>query len=318
MKKINAEKFGKVAIICGGISAEREVSLDSGRLVYKALVEYGIDAHLIDVYGENWSSQLSDLAKRSYDRVFNALHGGIGENGAIQGLLDVLEIPYTGSGVIGSALCLDKIRSKMLWEQAGIPTPAYQTAFRGQNFAQRAQEIINVLGSNLFVKPANEGSSVAVHHVSSLPDLVAGLEHASQYCEAILIEKAVKGKEYSLTLLGDLVLPIIRIVSANEFYDYHAKYVSDDTQYLIPSGLSQSDEDKAFALSKKAFDVLAGRSWGRIDFMVDENNELYFLEINTAPGMTGHSLPPKAAQALGMSYGDLVIEILAQTLNGND
>ncbi len=311
MSSIDPIRFGKVAVLLGGESAEREVSLKSGSLVVKALRDAGIDAHPFDPS----ERPLSALKDEGFARAFNALHGGYGENGQIQGALDFYGIRYTGTGVLGSALGLDKFRTKLVWQQLGIPTPPFEAVLRGDDYTARAGEIIAKLGLPLFVKPASEGSSVAVTKVKSADALPGALEEAAKFDKIVVVEKSIEGGgEFTACIAGDLDLPIIRIVPAGEFYDYHAKYVADDTQYLIPCGLAPEEEARLKALSRRAFDVLGCTDWGRADFMLDMNGNPYFLEVNTAPGMTDHSLPPKAARAVGIGYQELVVGVLALTL----
>jgi D-alanine-D-alanine ligase len=289
------------------------VSLNSGRLVLQGLREAGIDAHPFDP-GER---PLAALQEEGFVRVFNALHGGYGENGQLQGALDFYGIRYTGSGVLGSALGLDKFRSKLVWQQTGIPTPPFEVVLRGDAYAQRAQQIVAKLGLPLFVKPASEGSSVAVIKVKTAQALPAALEEAAKFDKIVIVEQSIEGGgEYTACIAGDLDLPIIRIVPAGEFYDYQAKYVADDTEYHIPCGLAPAEETRLKALARRSFEVLGCTDWGRADFMLDAHGAVYFLEINTAPGMTDHSLPPKAARAVGISYRDLVVHVLSLTLKG--
>jgi D-alanine-D-alanine ligase len=308
---IDPKRFGKVAVLLGGESAEREVSLNSGRLVLQGLRAAGIDAHPFDPS----ERPLSALKDEGFVRAFNALHGGYGENGQLQGALDFYGIRYTGSGVLGSALGLDKFRTKLVWQQLGIPTPPFEAVMRGDDYAARAQAIVAKLGLPLFVKPASEGSSVAVTKVKSADALPAALAEAAKFDKIVLVEKSIEGGEYTACIAGKLELPIIKIVPAGEFYDYHAKYVANDTQYLIPCGLAPEEEARLQALSRRAFEVLGCTDWGRADFMLDAAGNPYFLEVNTAPGMTDHSLPPKAARAVGISYEALVVEVLALTLD---
>ena len=311
MSTIDPKRFGKVAVLLGGESAEREVSLKSGSLVVKALRDAGIDAHPFDPS----ERPLSALKEEGFARAFNALHGGYGENGQIQGALDFYGIRYTGTGVLGSALGLDKFRTKLVWQQLGIPTPPFETVLRGDDYAARAGDIVAKLGLPLFVKPASEGSSVAVTKVKSADALPGALEEAAKFDKIVVVEKSIEGGgEYTACIAGDLDLPIIRIVPAGEFYDYHAKYIADDTQYLIPCGLAPEEEARLKSLSRRAFDVLGCTDWGRADFMLDASGNAYFLEVNTAPGMTDHSLPPKAARAVGIGYQELVVGVLALTL----
>ncbi|RAA22171.1 D-alanine--D-alanine ligase [Burkholderia multivorans] len=312
MSGIDPKRFGKVAVLFGGESAEREVSLTSGRLVLQGLRDAGVDAHPFDPA----ERPLSALKDEGFVRAFNALHGGYGENGQIQGALDFYGIRYTGSGVLGSALGLDKFRTKLVWQQTGVPTPPFETVMRDDDYAARATEIVAKLGLPLFVKPASEGSSVAVLKVKTADALPAALAEAATHDKIVIVEKSIEGGgECTACIAGDLDLPLIKIVPAGEFYDYHAKYVADDTQYLIPCGLPADQEAQLKRLARRAFDVLGCTDWGRADFMLDAAGNAYFLEVNTAPGMTDHSLPPKAARAIGISYSELVVKVLSLTLN---
>ncbi|PXX39621.1 MULTISPECIES: D-alanine--D-alanine ligase [Burkholderia] len=312
MSGIDPKRFGKVAVLFGGESAEREVSLTSGRLVLQGLRDAGVDAHPFDPA----ERPLSALKDEGFVRAFNALHGGYGENGQIQGALDFYGIRYTGSGVLGSALGLDKFRTKLVWQQTGVPTPPFETVMRGDDLAARTTDIVAKLGLPLFVKPASEGSSVAVLKVKTADALPAALEEAATHDKIVIVEKSIEGGgEYTACIAGDLDLPLIKIVPAGEFYDYHAKYVADDTQYLIPCGLPAEQEAELKRIARRAFDVLGCTDWGRADFMLDAAGNAYFLEVNTAPGMTDHSLPPKAARAVGISYSELVVKVLSLTLN---
>jgi len=311
MSGIDPKRFGKVAVLFGGESAEREVSLTSGRLVLQGLRDAGVDAHPFDPA----ERPLSALKDEGFVRAFNALHGGYGENGQIQGALDFYGIRYTGSGVLGSALGLDKFRTKLVWQQTGVPTPPFETVMRGDDLAARATDIVAKLGLPLFVKPASEGSSVAVLKVKTADALPAALAEAATHDKIVIVEKSIEGGgEYTACIAGDLDLPLIKIVPAGEFYDYHAKYVADDTQYLIPCGLPAEQEAELKRIARRAFDVLGCTDWGRADFMLDSDGNPYFLEVNTAPGMTDHSLPPKAARVVGISYKDLVVKVLSLTL----
>ncbi|MBR8455563.1 D-alanine--D-alanine ligase [Burkholderia dolosa] len=312
MSGIDPNRFGKVAVLFGGESAEREVSLTSGRLVLQGLRDAGVDAHPFDPA----ERPLSALKDEGFVRAFNALHGGYGENGQIQGALDFYGIRYTGSGVLGSALGLDKFRTKLVWQQTGVPTPPFETVMRGDDYAARATEIVAKLGLPLFVKPASEGSSVAVLKVKTADALPAALSEAATHDKIVIVEKSIEGGgEYTACIAGDLDLPLIKIVPAGEFYDYHAKYVANDTQYLIPCGLPADKEAELKRIARRAFDVLGCTDWGRADFMLDAQGNAYFLEVNTAPGMTDHSLPPKAARAIGIGYSELVVKVLSLTLN---
>ncbi|WP_175971415.1 D-alanine--D-alanine ligase [Burkholderia sp. BCC0322] len=312
MSGIDPKRFGKVAVLFGGESSEREVSLTSGKLVLQGLRDAGIDAYPFDPA----ERPLAALKDEGFVRAFNALHGGYGENGQIQGALDFYGIRYTGSGVLGSALGLDKFRTKLVWQQTGVPTPPFETVLRGDDLAARATDIVAKLGLPLFVKPASEGSSVAVLKVKTADALPAALAEAATHDPIVIVEKSIEGGgEYTACIAGDLDLPVIKIVPAGEFYDYHAKYIADDTQYLIPCGLPADKEAELKRVARRAFDVLGCTDWGRADFMLDADGNAYFLEVNTAPGMTDHSLPPKAARAVGISYSELVVKVLSLTLN---
>lgn len=308
---VDPKAFGKVAVLLGGETSEREVSLKSGKLVLEGLRAAGIDAHPFDPSERD----LAELKREGFARVFIALHGGYGENGQLQGALDFYGIKYTGPGVLGSALGLDKFRTKLVWQQTGIPTPPFEVVMRGDDYDAHAQKIVAKLGLPLFVKPASEGSSVAVIKVKSAETLVPALVEAAKYDKIVIVEKSIEGGgEYTCCIAGDLDLPVIKIVPPGEFYDYNAKYISDDTQYLIPSDLTPADEARMKQLSRRAFDMLGCTDWGRADFMIDGDGNPFFLEVNTAPGMTDHSLPPKAARAVGISYQDLVVHVLQMTL----
>jgi len=312
MPVIDPKRFGKVAVLLGGESAERAVSLKSGTLVLAALRHHGVDAHAFDPS----ETPLMTLQAQGVNVVFNALHGGYGEDGRLQGALDFLGIRYTGPGVLGSALGMDKFRSKLVWQQAGIPTPRFETVYRGEDYIARAPKILAELGLPLFVKAASEGSSVAVYKVKDAAALGAALAKAAAVDPIVIVEQSIEGGgEYTMAVAGDMPLPIIRIVPAGEFYDYDAKYIADTTQYLIPSGLGAEREAELAVLAKRAFALLGCEGWGRVDFMMDAEGQPYFLEINTAPGMTDHSLPPKAARAIGISYEALVLYVLSLTLD---
>ncbi len=311
MSNLSPSIFGKVAVLLGGNSSEREISLHSGQLVLASLQTQGIDAHAFDPANR----PLTDLLKEGFDRVFNILHGGHGEDGSLQGALEYFKLPYTGSGVLGCALAMDKLRTKCIWAHAGISTPEFDMVQRGENNPARAQALIDKLGLPLFVKPACEGSSVAIAKVHHIEALIQAIDKAQEHDPVTLIEQSIEGgHEYTMAVVEGLDLPVIRIVPAGEFYDYHAKYVSNDTQYWIPSGLSDNAEDIAKVSAQKAFALLGCSGWGRVDAMSDAQGTLYFLEANTAPGMTDHSLIPKAARAIGISYDALVWRILEQTL----
>lgn len=302
----NAADFGKVAVIMGGVSAEREVSLKSGAAVLAALQARGVDAHGVDV----GSDALAALNGDNFDRVFNILHGGVGENGTLQGALELMQLPYTGSGVKASAIGMDKWRSKLLWQAAGLPVPPCAVLSAESDFYAIEEE----LGLPLFVKPANEGSSVGITMVKQPGELKTAYEEAVKYDTLVLAEKYMSGGEFTVAMLNGEALPPIRIVPANEYYDYSAKYLQDDTQYLCPCGLSDEQVIAMQALAKKAFSVMDASGWGRIDVLMDEKGKQYVLEANTVPGMTDHSLVPMAARAAGIEFDELVWRILEMTL----
>lgn len=297
--------FGKVAVLFGGTSAEREVSLNSGSRVLAALQGQGINVHAFDPATQT----LDDL--KGYDRAFIALHGRHGEDGTIQGALEVMHIPYTGSGVLASALAMDKFRTKLMWQAAGLPVPEYALLNADSDFA----EIEEQLGLPLFVKPAREGSSIGVTKVKERGALKAAYEEAARHDPLVIAEKGVMGGEYTVGIVGDEVLPIIKIEPATEWYDYEAKYNRDDTKYLCPCGLPEAKEMEIRKGALEAFRILGGRGWGRVDFLMDEEGNHYFLEVNTAPGMTDHSLVPMGARVAGMEYPALVRRVLELAAN---
>jgi D-alanine-D-alanine ligase len=297
-----ARNYGKVVVLMGGPSAEREVSLKSGAAVLAALKRRGVDAHGLDVGPD----VLTRLAAGKYHRAFIALHGRLGEDGVIQGALEVLGLPYTGSGVLGSALGMDKRRCKHLWSATGVPTPEFVVLEAGGDFARAGAR----LGFPVFVKPACEGSSIGVSKVRRAEELPAAWEKAAKYDACVLAERFIDGPEITAALLGDRVLPLIRIETPREFYDYEAKYLTDDTRYVCPSGLDAAAEKKAQQLARAAFEALGCSGWGRVDFMLDKGGHPYVLEVNTVPGMTDHSLVPKAARAAGIEFEELVLRIL--------
>ncbi len=298
--------FGRVAVLMGGSSSEREVSLDSGRNVLEALQSRGVSAHAVD----GIPALVDALVHGRFDRVFNILHGGDGENGVLQGLLQGFEVPCTGSGVLGSALTMDKIRTKQVWISAGLPTPQFVRLAPGADLRAAALE----LGLPVFVKPSSEGSSVGVARVLAEADIDAAIEVARGYGGEMLMEQMVVGDELTVGVLGEVALPSIRIVPKGAWYDYNAKYIAEDTQYLCP-GLEGGDEAAIRALALDAFRAAGCSGWGRIDVMRDRaSGRLLLLEVNTAPGMTSHSLVPKAARELGVSFEELCWRILEQTL----
>ena len=304
MSKItDPAQFGRVAVVMGGSSAEREVSLDSGRNVLAALKARGVDAHAID----GIPALLDALRAGHFARVFNILHGqhGGGEDGVLQGALESLNVPYTGSGVLGSALSMDKTRSKRVWQSLGLPTPKFAALPRGADVHAAAREI----GFPLIVKPACEGSSVGVTRVFEEKDLDAAVQLAARYPGDLLMETLIEGDELTVAVLGREVLPSIHIVPQGAFYDYNAKYVAEDTRYICP-GLDGEAEAQLRALALVAFDALGCSGWGRVDVMRDRHGRNWLLEVNTAPGMTSHSLVPKAAAAAGIGYEELCWRVL--------
>ena len=303
-------EFGRVAVLMGGTSSEREVSLDSGRNVLESLVRQGVDAHAVDGIPA-LARALTGPEGARFDRVFNILHGnrGGGEDGVLQGLLEALDVPYTGSGVLGSALSMDKIRTKQVWLSLGLPTPAYASLERGDDVVAAAHKI----GLPVIVKPACEGSSVGVSRCFRDADLAAAVELAARYEGPLLVEQLIEGDEYTVAVLGSEALPSIRIVPAGEYYDYHAKYVAEDTQYLCP-GATGAAEQELGSLALAAFFAAGCSGWGRVDFMRDRAGRPWLLEVNTAPGMTSHSLVPKAARQRGIGFDELVWRVLETSL----
>ncbi|ADV26498.1 D-alanine/D-alanine ligase [Pseudoxanthomonas suwonensis 11-1] len=301
--------FGRVAVLMGGTSSEREVSLDSGRNVLEALRARGIDAQPVD----GIPALVEALAQEKFDRVFNILHGGDGENGVVQGLLQALGVPYTGAGVLGSALTLDKIRTKQVWLSLNLPTPRYVRLDRGAD-AAAVRAAARSLGLPVIVKPSCEGSSVGVSRVMDEDGLDEAIALAARYPGEMLMEQMVVGDELTVGVLGDIALPSIRIVPRGEWYDYNAKYIAEDTQYLCP-GLEGEDELRVRELALAAFRAAGCSGWGRIDVMRSRaTGAPYLLEVNTAPGMTSHSLVPKAAAQLGIGFEELCWRILEQTV----
>ncbi|HET8897358.1 MAG TPA: D-alanine--D-alanine ligase [Rhodanobacteraceae bacterium] len=307
----NPGAFGRVAVVMGGSSAEREVSLDSGRNVLAALLARGVDAHAID----GIPALLDALRAGHFARVFNILHGqhGGGEDGVLQGALESLKVPYTGSGVLGSALSMDKVRSKRVWLSLGLPTPRFEALPAGADGATVHAAAARI-GFPLIVKPSCEGSSVGVTRVFGATDLDAAVELAAGYPGGLLMESLIEGDELTVSILGRQVLPSIHIVPKGAFYDYNAKYVAEDTQYRCP-GLQGRAEAELAGLALAAFDALACSGWGRVDVMRDRAGGNWLLEVNTAPGMTSHSLVPKAAAAAGIDYESLCWRILETSLD---
>jgi D-alanine-D-alanine ligase len=299
---MSAASFGKVAVLLGGKSAEREISLMSGNGVLKALRSKGVDAHAFDPAERD----LFELKREGFARCFIALHGRGGEDGTVQGALEMLGIPYTGSGVLGSALAMDKVRAKLVWQASGLPTPAYELLDKDSDLRGVAGRI----GLPLVVKPAEEGSSIGITKVRVAGDIEEAYALAINYDSAVIAEKCIEGPEYTASIVGDVALPLIRIEAPQGNYDYQNKYFTDDTKYLCPCGLPGRQEESLKALALDSFEVLGCAGWGRVDLMLDAKGEPWLLEANTSPGMTGHSLVPMAARAVGISYEDLCVQIL--------
>ena len=301
-----AQKAGRVGVLMGGTSSERDISLQSGRQITKGLRSAGIDALPIDWQGDVDTLQI----KKNFDRYFIALHGRGGEDGKIQAVLDLYGIPYTGSGALACSLAMDKPRSKLLWQGANLSTPPFEIVNRSTDFS----DLVRGLGLPLFVKPAREGSSLGITKVCSLEECEHAVETALTYDEIVLAEKFVMGAEYTASILEGSVLPLIRLEAEGEFYDYHAKYVSDDTRYVCPCGLSEEKETELMEFALRAFNVIGGTSWGRVDFICDQSGLPWLIEANMVPGMTSHSLVPMAAKEAGLGFSDLVVAILGSTI----
>ncbi len=305
----NASEFGRVAVLMGGWSAERAVSLQSGASVLAALRGVGVDAQGVDADRD----VVQVLRQGRYDRVFIALHGRGGEDGVIQGALDLIGLPYTGSGVLGSALGMDKVRTKRIWRGAGLPTPAFMVV----EGAADPAALVEQLGLPLMVKPAHEGSSLGMSKVTAVAALAAALDKARALDNVVLVERCIEGPEYTASIVGCDVLPLIRVETPRGFYDYEAKYAANDTRYHCPCGLAVEVEARLRALSLQAFDGVGASGWGRVDFMCDDDGDPWFIEVNTVPGMTDHSLVPMAARQAGMTFEDLVWRILETSLDSH-
>jgi len=295
-------RFGKVAVLLGGPSAEREVSLRSGGMVLEALRSRGVDAHAFDPSERG----LDALIAERFARVFIVLHGRFGEDGTIQGVLEFLRLPYTGSGVLASALAMDKWRTKLVWQALGIPTPHSVLLDAATDWAR----VVSELGLPIMVKPAHEGSSIGISKVTSIEQLEPAYQAAARYDELVLAERFIDGEEITAAILDDAALPLIRLETPRVFYDYQAKYHAHDTRYLIPSGLSTERESALQSLALQAFRAVGAQGWGRVDLMLARDGKPYCLEVNTVPGMTDHSLVPMAARARGIEFPELVLKIL--------
>lgn len=299
--------FGNVGLLVGGDSAEREVSLNGGRAVFAALQRNGIKVEMFD----GSAALFKAITEGRIDRVFNLMHGPGGEDGAIQGALQLMNVPVTGSGLLGSAMSMDKVRSKWIWQRQGTNTPPFFLLREGTNLAD---EFVQKWGLPLFVKPAGLGSSIGITKVEQLDELPDAIALARKYDQNVIVEPAVKGKEYFAGIIGELVLPLIHIETPRKFYDYTAKYESNDTRYYCPCGLPREVEKAMQDLSLEAFQALECSGWGRVDFIIDEAGKAWFLEANTTPGMTDHSLVPQAAAQIGIGFDELVWRILESSL----
>jgi D-alanine-D-alanine ligase len=303
--QVPVRDFGRVAVLFGGTSAEREVSLKSGQAVLQALLDAGVDAFGIDVGAD----LLKRLSNEHIDRAFIVLHGRGGEDGAMQGLLECAGIPYTGSGVLASALAMDKLRTKRVWLSLGLPTPNHAVLASVEDCQRAAAE----LGFPLIVKPAHEGSSIGMAKVDDLDALIAAWQDASRYDAQVLVEQWIAGPEFTVAMLRDQVLPPIALGTSHSFYDYDAKYLANDTQYRIPCGLDAAKEAELKDLTLRACAALGSQGWARADVMQDAAGQFWLLEVNTVPGMTDHSLVPMAARAAGLNFQQLVLAILADS-----
>ncbi len=298
--------FGKVAVLMGGESAERTISLESGKAVHTALCNAGIDAHAIDFD----KSGFQKLLNNDFDRVFIALHGRGGEDGTIQGALESTGLPYTGSNVMSSALAMDKIRSKAIWRDSGLPTPDVVELNQSSNWEQIAEQ----LKLPIMVKPVREGSSVGACKVTQVDDLFSAWQQAIKFDDRVMAESWIEGKEYTVSILGKTVLPMIKLETKRDFYDYQAKYEDDDTKYICPCELDENTERDLGELALKANNLLGVSGWSRVDLMIDSSNQRWLIEVNTVPGMTSHSLVPMAAKQAGLSFEQLAVQILATSL----
>ena len=307
MKCVDPGQFGNVGLLIGGDSAERDVSLDGGRAVLAALKRNHISTEMFDGSGALFEA----INHGRIDRVFNLVHGPGGEDGAIQGALQLMKVPVTGSSLLGSALSMDKVRSKWVWERRGINTPPFTLLEQGEALEEKW---IERWGLPLFVKPAGLGSSIGISKIENINDLPGAISLAREFSRNVIVEPEVKGGEYFAGIIGEQVLPLIRIETPRAFYDYTAKYESDDTRYFCPCGLPDDIEKQLQALSLEAFRALDCSGWGRVDFILDETGKAWFLEVNTTPGMTSHSLVPQAAAEIGIGFDALVWKILESSL----
>ena len=303
---LSVAQFGRVGLLYGGVSSEREISLMSGAAVHQALLNLGVDVVAIDA----GTDLLQQLPQYNLDRVFIALHGPGGEDGTLQGALEYLDLPYTGSGVLASALAMDKLRCKQMWQGIGLPTADFAILEQQSDWAK----ILRQLGGKAMVKPACEGSSIGMSRAESPAQLQSAWAEAAKYATTVIAESLMEGEEYTVAILAEQVLPSVRIQSNDVFYDYQAKYFSDETQYFCPAGLSDAREQELRILAMQAFKTVGCSGWGRVDVMVDADNRFQLLEVNTVPGMTSHSLVPMAAKAAGLDFDQLVLAILGASV----
>lgn len=309
-QSVNSKKYGKVGVLMGGWAAEREISMDSGMAVYNGLIAAGVDAHVVEVD----KGIVSVLEKGKFDRVFNVVHGRGGEDGVLQGVLEVLDIPYTGSGIMASSVSMNKLRTKQMWMGAGLRTPPlYVSVKEDVDYAA-----LENLGFPFMVKPINEGSSIGMSKVNNIGDIENAWETAREYDQCVMAEKWIHGKEFTVAIIGEDVLPIVSVETPHDFFDYDAKYESDSTSYFCPCGIEEEREKELQALAKIAFGAVGGSGWGRVDLILDDEDIPWLIEINTVPGMTSHSLVPMAAKEAGMSFEELVCKILDTTLDDGD
>jgi len=303
LPEYQALEFGKVAVLMGGESAEREISLESGIAVHSALLKIGVDSHTIDYQKDSFEQ----LTNNNFDRVFLALHGRGGEDGTIQKKLESIGLPYTGSGSSSSALAMDKIKSKSIWRDGGLSTPNTIEINKNTNW----DNVVEQIGLPIMVKPVREGSSFGAAKVEQKENLFSAWENASQFDDRVMAESWVQGSEYTVPILNKMVLPMIKLETKQEFYNYDAKYIDKDTKYICPCGLDKVLESSIGEISKKACELLGVSGWGRVDLMVDANKQEWLIEVNTIPGMTSHSLVPMSAKKAGISFEQLVTQILA-------
>lgn len=299
-------RLGRVAVLYGGVSAEREISLLSGAAVIRALTEEGVEVEPVDIGAD----ALTQLQRLKVDRAFIALHGAGGEDGKIQALLEYLGIPYTGSGISASALCMDKLRTKQLWRGVGLSTPDYALLSEDSDW----QAIMQSLGGIVMVKPCHEGSSIGMTKATNAAELAAAFKTARGYDSVVLAERYISGAEYTVAILDREVLPPIKLETHHQFYDFDAKYQAEDTRYICPCALNKEQEARLRELALAAFVAVGAKGWGRVDVMADQQGNFYLLELNTVPGMTSHSLVPMAAKAAGYEFNQLILAILRQTL----